>query len=188
MAHFGGPKRVMSGFEPSIECARCGAGISPRSRFCPECGTPLVPQAAARGETHPIRSISNRGGRPPSASILLVVAVVLAFFLGWVFLPRLVDAESSANIFDALGRDYGPSCTVGVTGTAATLTFKGWNAWGSCDAQLASAGLYRSDAATLTAPIICQYTTHGMRATIRDEGSLKLVGNVLCQSLRKQVN
>ena len=98
----------------------------------------------------------------------------------------LAGVAVTAN-WRAIGQRFGPSCTVGVSGTAAKLTFEGWGASGSCDNQLASAGTYRYSGPTPNEPVICQYTIHDTRATVRDEGVLKLVGNVVCADLAKQV-
>lgn len=83
-------------------------------------------------------------------------------------------------------------CTVGVTGTAATLSIRGYSAKTSCDQWLrnSTVATYTLTHGTPATPIICQYVI-GRRfgadttATVRDEGSLKIVGNTMCDSLRK---
>ncbi len=109
-------------------------------------------------------------------------AVLVGCLVGGVILAGVAIATN----WQAIGRHFGPSCTVGVTGTAAKLTFEGWGASGSCDNQLHTAGAYRYNGPLPNEPVICQYTIHGIRATVRDEGVVKLVGNLLCADLTKQ--
>ncbi len=87
--------------------------------------------------------------------------------------------------WQAIGRSIGPSCTLGVTGTAAKLTVNGWGASGVCD-SVSAAGIYHYSGPVPNEPVICQYTVQGARATVRDAGVLKLVGNLLCHDLAQQ--
>ena len=86
-----------------------------------------------------------------------------------------------------VGMAIGPSCTIGVTGTAASLTVKGWRAVDACNTFDAGTSilLYRYSGA-VTTPAICQYQMQGLRFTVNDEGVLKAIGNILCASLRSK--
>jgi hypothetical protein len=83
-------------------------------------------------------------------------------------------------------------CTVGVTGTAATLTVRGFSARSICDQwqRTSTIATYALSQGALTTPVICQYVIArpfgiATTATVRDEGSLKIVGNSICEAVRK---
>lgn len=106
--------------------------------------------------------------------ILLSIAFVVA---------SAVVAYTNEDVGIALG----PKCTIGVTGTAATLTVQGWQAADACNTfdPGQSLGLYRY-AGSVTTPTICQFRMERLLFTVNDEGALKLVGNVLCAALRSR--
>lgn len=86
--------------------------------------------------------------------------------------------------FESVGMAVGPSCTVGVTGTAASVTVRGWTAPAACDSlQRTSVSTY-SYTGLVNAPVVCQYVVQGNRYTVNDEGILKLVGSAICASLQ----
>lgn len=117
----------------------------------------------------------------PSPTVMLLLALSAVGVIVWIYSQGGVIAT-----IRAVGNDFGPSCTIGVTGTAASVTFKGWGATASCDAQLSSKQAYRYDGPARVEPIVCQYTLAGERVTVRDSGTLKLVGNALCNSFQQQ--
>jgi hypothetical protein len=95
--------------------------------------------------------------------------------------------------FWQIGRTIGPTCTIGVNGTAASVTFQGWTAPFVCQQvmdQLVSATggaagvvLARRPPAPATTPVACRYIVLNDTVTVRDEGALKIVGTLLCDGL-----
>lgn len=83
-----------------------------------------------------------------------------------------------------IGATFGPSCTIGVTGTAAMVEVKGWTASSVCDTMANKQGMYRYNGDMIPPPI-CQYEFQDDRFTVHDEGVLKLVGNAMCVALGK---
>jgi len=92
----------------------------------------------------------------------------------------------------------GSECYVGVRGTEASITVKGMFPAGTCEGLVATPEKYLGaiaddDARDLyamserpTQPVICEYTVDGKHMIVRDEGLLKVVGNVLCTSLSRR--
>lgn len=86
-----------------------------------------------------------------------------------------------------------PSCTVGVTGTAATFTIEAWSANQDCQTIVSGrpsflgtfppAQVYLYTSAP-TNPEVCEVDVQGRHVIVRDEGVLKLVGNALCQAMQ----
>lgn len=88
-----------------------------------------------------------------------------------------------------------PSCTVGVTGTAATFTIEGWSTNQDCrnivSGKPSFLGTFPSGqvylyTGTPTNPEVCEVDVQGRHVIVRDEGVLKLVGNALCQAMQQQ--
>jgi len=94
----------------------------------------------------------------------------------------------------------GRECYVGVRGTAASITVKGMFPSGTCDALIANPVKYVGDLAEdggkdlysmserPTQPVVCEYPIDGKTFVVRDEGVLKVVGNILCSSLGKRAD
>lgn len=99
----------------------------------------------------------------------------------------LLSSAAVAYYDDDVATAIGPSCTVGVVGTAATLSVRGWQSGQMCDAfdPGTGAALYRLSG-PITSPTICQYRIDHALFTVNDQGSLKVVGNVLCARLRSK--
>ncbi len=85
-----------------------------------------------------------------------------------------------------------PRCTIGVTGTAATVTIEGWSANQDCQrivsGQQSFLGTFPAThvylyTGTPTNPEVCEVNVQGRRVIVRDEGALKLNGNAVCQAL-----
>lgn len=76
------------------------------------------------------------------------------------------------------------TCTLGVSGTDATLTVTGWRATAECDAELERSPrlLYRRDAAT-DASVLCEQDRNGKHYVVRDRGVMMIVGRTLCAGL-----
>jgi ribosomal protein L32 len=174
-------------------CPKCGEAISSRVRFCPNCGWRLLPHGSGhyhrsdglRDTWHP--EARNRIA-PTTGSRILDGSLVIALILAIVFLlyGLSIHGFSVKEAVAAIGENWGPSCTVGVTGTAATVTYRGWPAENSCASQLPDKTLYQLQGDPPENPVICQYTSNGLTATVRDQGALKNVDNLICQSLQKE--
>lgn len=105
------------------------------------------------------------------AVLALLVLVVLA---GTIVAVR----------WNAIGQAIAPSCAIGVTGTAASVTVQGWGADSACHSMLGT-GTYQLRSGP-QGVIVCQYAIQGDLVTVRDEGLLKLVGAAICASLRQR--
>ncbi len=113
------------------------------------------------------------------AQVVGPVVVVL------VLCVLVVGAIAFVN-WSALGIDIGPTCIVGVTGTAATVTVKGWSADQACSAMRAGAqAVTYTYSGNVTNPVVCQYTIRGQQFTVQDQGLIKLVGGALCLLLER---
>lgn len=103
---------------------------------------------------------------------------------GIALAAAIVVGVVAATNWDALGMANGPTCTVGVQGTAASLEVRGWTANQACAAfEAETPGTYRYSG-PLTTPVVCQYEIRSNRFTVHDEGVLKLIGNAACVALR----
>lgn len=94
----------------------------------------------------------------------------------------------------------GGECYVGVKGTAASVTVKATFPNDTCKALIANPAKYVGDIAEDSAkdlyamserptqPQVCEYAIDGKAFIVRDEGMLKVVGNVLCSGLAKRAD
>ncbi len=92
-------------------------------------------------------------------------------------------------------RGVEPSCTIGVTGSAATITIQAWSAPGDCrditDGRAsflggpAAPGSFYAVTGTTPAPVLCELDKRGRHIIIRDQGFLTLVGSGECELLAK---
>lgn len=95
--------------------------------------------------------------------------------------------------FWQVGRSIGPACSIGLNGTAASVTVKGWTAPVACQTitqRLADATHGISAAVLVPRPaeapaltVVCQGVVAHDHVIIHDGGTLKLVGNLLCAAL-----
>ena len=80
--------------------------------------------------------------------------------------------------------DYQIDCTIGASGTAATVEFHGWRAGRACR-DVAAPGPDGKQTAYRDAPrqgsVICRGRYQGLTVTVRDVGILDLEGSTLCQ-------
>jgi hypothetical protein len=76
------------------------------------------------------------------------------------------------------------TCTVGVSGTDATLTVRGWRASDLCGrlAEKSPGAYYRRDASP-TGNVLCEYDDEGRHYVVRDQGALMLIGRGICAQL-----
>ncbi len=82
-------------------------------------------------------------------------------------------------------------CTVGLAGTAVSITYDGAGAGAQCDrwrTTITDGGSwYRYQGDTQPAgAVICQEPAHGTTATVRDQGALNLYGTSICNYLAGQ--
>ena len=94
----------------------------------------------------------------------------------------------------------GGECYVGVRGTAASVTVKSVFPGDTCKALVSNPSKYVGDSADGSArdmyamserpaqPVICEHTIDGRRFIVRDDGMLKVVGNILCSGLAKRAD
>lgn len=94
----------------------------------------------------------------------------------------------------------GRECYVGIRGTEASITVKAMFPDATCDALIANPVKFLGDIAEdnrrelyqlserPTQPVMCEYTIEGRRFIVRDDGVLKVVGNVLCTSLARRAD
>jgi len=94
----------------------------------------------------------------------------------------------------------GSECYVGVRGTAASITVKSMFPGGTCEALISNPARFVGDIAEDSAkdlyamsdrptqPQICEYAIDGRTFVVRDEGMLKVVGNILCSGLAKRAD
>ena len=89
-------------------------------------------------------------------------------------------------------------CYVGVRGTAASVTVKSMFPGGTCETLISNPAKYVGDIAEDSAkdlyamserptqPVVCEDSIDGRRFVVRDEGVLKVVGNILCSGLARR--
>lgn len=94
----------------------------------------------------------------------------------------------------------GGECYVGVRGTAASITVKGRFPSGTCEALIKNPVRYVGDLAENggrdlysmserpTQPVVCEYVIDGRTFVVRDEGMLKVIGNLLCAGLGRRAD
>ena len=82
------------------------------------------------------------------------------------------------------GRQSFRSCSVGVTGTSATVTVSGWRATEGCDHLRSqdSRWIYLREE-PLIGDVICEVRRDHRHYVVRDKGSLLLVGRIACAAL-----
>jgi hypothetical protein len=115
----------------------------------------------------------------PFAIAALVAFIVLAVVTDVVF-------------GGAIGKEFGPVCTVGFAGDHAkdTVTFRGWDAESLCRTEVAPApGAFYNhrDGADPQALVVCNIDSPRMHATLRDTGSIGTDEFTLCEGIRRQV-
>lgn len=76
------------------------------------------------------------------------------------------------------------SCIVGITGTNASVTVRGWGASTACQVAVkeGQAWAYAREEVP-TEPVLCEVQQHHRRYIVRDTGGLMLVGRGLCYTL-----
>lgn len=128
--------------------------------------------------------------KPPdnTRTLAIAAAVVVTFLVGCLFIPGLNPLTWIRSI---------GSCTIGVTGYAATITFSGPNAQDDCNAYLNQySGTYYNMTEQPTGTELCEgdlvagdtyQGPNGLEPahyTVRDTGMLDLIGNQFCKDLQ----
>ena len=100
-----------------------------------------------------------------------------------VLIPAVIIVLGAAGY---VGYQRTNSCVVGVSGTDATLTVRGWRASSLCDGLVASTtrSYYRRDEAAV-GNVLCEYDDEGKHYTVRDQGVVMLVGRAVCAELAR---
>lgn len=117
--------------------------------------------------------------------ILASGALLLAALAVWLYWPQAATAL----------RGVEPACTVGLSGSAATITIQGWSATDDCNkivsgqpsflgGPAAPGNVYLVTGAA-TAPVLCELDKQGRHLIVRDQGFLTLVGTGECELLQK---
>ncbi len=113
---------------------------------------------------------------PTGGAVKVLCGLFVALFVGLLLIgPH----------WDDIGINLGPSCAVGVSGSAAVVSVHGWDASAAC-AAMTHANTYTYSGPTPSQPIVCQYTISGERYTVQDDGLLKAVGASVCANLQKE--
>lgn len=88
--------------------------------------------------------------------------------------------------WSTIGTLIGPECAIGVTGTDATVTVRGWAAAQEACAEVRSRIFWPTSRqeGVLPLPVVCRYRLGDRLITVRDAGALKIAGTALCATLR----
>jgi hypothetical protein len=116
----------------------------------------------------------------PLAILVAVSSLLAALWYG----PRLIDE---------LGAAATPSCTVGLTGAAVSITIQGLRAQAQCDSYRGTTtdgGSWYVYAGSQgpTGAVICQENYQGNLLTVRDQGLLNAYGTSICKHLIDLIN
>ena len=125
--------------------------------------------------------------------ILLIIAscLLLLTIIGFLFSSQLSNFITSIE----------PSCSLGFSGTTASLTIKGWTANQDCQAiqtgqtsflsvlnlpnSLISLNLVYPLSQSPQEPVVCEVQYGGRDLVVRDADIFHVVGIILCQGLMK---
>jgi hypothetical protein len=171
------------------QCYACGAPVVADNRFCPNCGAPrpdldMQHSAARPGGWDPAWDVRRPRGVPARPGFrfgpaLLASLIVLGMLGALAFGPRLIAT---------FGNAVTPTCSVGLTGAAVSVTVEGISADAQCRSMLTrttdggSWYLY-SGGQSPSGAVICQVTLSNDLYTGRDQGSFELYGSQICSNL-----
>ena len=137
---------------------------------------PPPPAAAiARGP----RRLSRLGGGMGDRGTYAVLGITLSLL---VAAGAVVSLTSNWN---GIGQTVGPSCSFGVTGTAASITVRGWSSGDACKALRSGATFQTYDLPreATNQPVICDYPLANDLIVVHDQAA-GAAGGTLCQALR----
>ncbi len=136
---------------------------------------------------------SPSGVRMPRAFLLigLVCVLLICALLGGILLSWL----QANNFFLALE----PRCTLGVSGTAATLTIEAWSAPDDCQhitngdenflgKSFTLPGTFYRVTQSPNEPVLCELDIQNRHLIVHDQGILTIVGYALCHQLSQRQN
>ncbi|HLZ55563.1 MAG TPA: hypothetical protein VKR06_01335 [Ktedonosporobacter sp.] len=121
-------------------------------------------------------------GIPPRRVVILICLLLLVAGGFWLYWPQIQIGLRAVE----------PSCTVGLSGTAAQLTIQGWQAEADCEAILNGKASFLGDpnkpenVYAVSQPqgtILCELDMKGRHLMVRDQGAVTLMGSGLCQEL-----
>lgn len=155
-------------------CARCGAATAepaaaPTTEALPPAPEPVPTRPARWGR---LRAGLGDRGTAAALGITLVLFVAAAGVGGLMF------------DWNNIGQAIGPSCSFGVTGTAASITVHGWNSRDACKALRSGANFdtYDLPQEATNRPVICQYSVLNDTIVVHDVTSGP-AGGRLCAAL-----
>jgi hypothetical protein len=173
----------------ATNCARCGAALAPEAAapgvatpmaFTPSPIVPNQPEAAPRPRPFGLGRVRPRlGDRGTAAALGATLALMLV--IGGV-------AAALGN-WNGIGQMVGPNCSFGVTGTAASITVRGWSSGAACKALRSGANFQTYDLPREASnqPVICNYPLLNDRIVVHDEAA-GTAGGTLCQALHDAFN
>lgn len=163
----------------AANCARCGASTAvpePVSVFEPQAPPPPEPEPEPekprRVRWRRLRSGLGDVGTAAALGITLALFAVVAG-VGGVIMN-----------WNSIGEAVGPSCSFGITGTAASITVHGWSSGDACKALRSSANFQTYDLPNeaTSRPVICQYSVLNDVIVVHDETTGQ-AGGSLCAAL-----
>jgi hypothetical protein len=149
-----------------------------------------IPQQ--QGSTKPLPTTPNTNPRSRSPLFLLFVLLCVGVCAGTAGLGAAMGYAviNGTALQNPLLRMVVPSCSLGVVGTEASITFTGWAASKPCEESQQQTdtrkakGFYILTTEPVT-PIVCEGDHDGYHYKVRDTGMFKIIGNALCASLHK---
>jgi len=97
------------------------------------------------------------------ARAILIAALIIG---GWLLYQRTCAAST---------------CSVRLTGVSTVVAVRGHGADAACDRQVNGiSNLFHLHDEPRDRPAVCECAAKGVRATVRDAGVLKIVGNIAC--------
>jgi hypothetical protein len=169
-------------------CHKCGQSLVPEHDFCPRCGTARS-GATASGPSASIDGVPAASTRATRGSGRLVgLALLLGALL--VVIGPILNGRTLFGLFQGV---VTPSCTVGLTGAAVSVSVQGLNAQLQCDSFLTTttnggSWYMYSGGQSPTGAVICQLSLRGDLYTVRDQGSLNIYGSGICSNLINEAN
>lgn len=104
-----------------------------------------------------------------------------------ITLSLLAAAGSAVSLlsnWNGIGQIVGPNCSFGITGTAASITVRGWSSGQACQALRSGANFQTYDLPreATNQPVICDYPLANDRIVVHDRATGS-AGGTLCRAL-----
>jgi hypothetical protein len=146
-------------------------------------------------DLHTMRAASNVAGQlstdrarscliwSPIVFFGAIIAVGVPLLVVYVFVNSLPLTDRLSGLRT--------ECSIGISGTAASLTVRGWAAGQACREIMTGRGqesgtTWYEKTEQLVPTVICEYTISGRRFIVRDDGALKIAGSAICAYLEKR--